>query len=220
MVTISTNIQSPLDNLLKLFRDYADNESMEVSLRTTRSSFRINERGFTLPEVLITIVIMGILFAIASSTWFGVVESRAVDSAANQLAADMRLAHTSATNQLATWRIIYDDTGDPITCGTATADYCLAKIDSAGNPIERVTRTLPDGTRILGTNLNLASALAALFSGSNRALEFNTDGSAEAVDGFTASGVESDPTIRVGADDGDPLYRVSVTPTTSRIDID
>lgn len=49
-------------------------------------------RGFTLPEVMIIIVIMGILFAIAASTWFGVVESRNVDSATNQGTADMRLA--------------------------------------------------------------------------------------------------------------------------------
>jgi prepilin-type N-terminal cleavage/methylation domain-containing protein len=60
-----------------------------------------DERGFTLAEVLITIVIMGIVFAIASSTWFGVVEGRRVDSATNQLAADLRLAHSKATNRLA-----------------------------------------------------------------------------------------------------------------------
>ena len=59
-----------------------------------------DERGFTLIEVMVIIIIMGIVFAIASSTWFGVVESRRVDSATNQLAADLRLAHTSATNRL------------------------------------------------------------------------------------------------------------------------
>ncbi len=59
------------------------------------------EGGFTLGEVLITIVLMGIVFAIASSTWFNVVEGRRVDSAANQLAADLRVAHSTATNRLA-----------------------------------------------------------------------------------------------------------------------
>src|SRR5215212_12210043 len=43
---------------------------------------------------------MGIVFAIASSTWFGLAESRRVDSAANQVVADLRLAHTQATNRL------------------------------------------------------------------------------------------------------------------------
>lgn len=72
-----------------------------------------NETGFTLAEVLITIVIMGIVFAIASSSWFGVVEGRRVDSGTNQLAADLRLAHTRATNRLEDWRIEMDaDTRD------------------------------------------------------------------------------------------------------------
>src|SRR5215203_7381175 len=59
-----------------------------------------DERGFTLLEVLVTIVIMGIVLAIATSSWFKAVESRRVDSATNQVVADLRLAHTQATNRL------------------------------------------------------------------------------------------------------------------------
>src|SRR5215212_8208430 len=59
-----------------------------------------DERGFTLIEVIVTIILMVIVFGIASSTWFDVVEWRRVDSATNQLAADLRLAHTTATNRL------------------------------------------------------------------------------------------------------------------------
>jgi prepilin-type N-terminal cleavage/methylation domain-containing protein len=59
-----------------------------------------NERGFTLVEVLLTIVVMGIVLTIASSSWFGAIESRRVDSATNQVVADLRLAHTQATNRL------------------------------------------------------------------------------------------------------------------------
>jgi prepilin-type N-terminal cleavage/methylation domain-containing protein len=62
---------------------------MEMSRAATRQ-FRSEERGFTLPEVLITIVIMGIVFAIASSSWFSTIERRAVDTT-NQLVADLRL---------------------------------------------------------------------------------------------------------------------------------
>jgi general secretion pathway protein H len=59
-----------------------------------------DERGFTLVEVLIVIVIMGIVLAIASSSWFGAVESRRVDSGTNRLAADLRHAHSRAINRL------------------------------------------------------------------------------------------------------------------------
>ena len=59
-----------------------------------------DERGFTLIELLVTIVIMGIVFGISSSIWFKMAESRRVDSATNQVVADLRLAHTQATNRL------------------------------------------------------------------------------------------------------------------------
>jgi prepilin-type N-terminal cleavage/methylation domain-containing protein len=62
---------------------------------------REDECGFTVIEMLVTIIIMGIVFTIATSTWFGVIESRRIDSATNQLAADLRLAHSKATNRLA-----------------------------------------------------------------------------------------------------------------------
>jgi prepilin-type N-terminal cleavage/methylation domain-containing protein len=72
-----------------------------------------DERGFTLVEVMITIILMLVVFGIASSTWFTMAESRRVDSATNQVVADLRLAHTQAKNRLEDWRIEMDaDTRD------------------------------------------------------------------------------------------------------------
>jgi Tfp pilus assembly protein FimT len=53
-----------------------------------------------LPEALIVVAIIGILIAIVIIIWLGILERRRVDAAAKQLAADLRLANTSATNQL------------------------------------------------------------------------------------------------------------------------
>ena len=97
-----------------------------------------NERGFTLPEVMITIVLIGIVMAIASSTWFGVVESRRVDSAADQLASDLRLAHSRATNQLVAWEV-------RISSDSSTT-YQLVKLSS---PEVVADRSLPDGTQVV-----------------------------------------------------------------------
>ena len=101
-------------------------------LRSHRSWERDN--GFTLPEVLIVIVLLALVFAIATSTWFGVVESRRVDSATNQMVSDLRLAHTRATNRLANWRIELDP---------GTRNY---RIGPSGGTLS--TRSLPEGTKL------------------------------------------------------------------------
>lgn len=101
-----------------------------------RHGFWQSERGFTLPEMIIVIVLMGIVLAIASSSWFGMVESRRVDSAANQVASDLRLAHTRATNRLADWPVVFN-------AGASTYE-----IGPAGSSS---TRTLSDGSRVATT---------------------------------------------------------------------
>jgi len=101
---------------------------------------------------LINIVLKGIDFAIATSTWFGVVESRNVDSATNQLVSDLLLAHTSATNRLADWRVVL---------ASGSSSY---QIGPSGGTLR--TRTLPDGTEVY------------LASGGTITVVFKPDGSA------------------------------------------
>jgi type IV fimbrial biogenesis protein FimT len=179
-----------------------------------------SERGFTLPEVLIVIVLMGIVLAIASSSWFGVVESRRVDSAANQLVSDLRLAHTKSINQLATWRVVLNpDKADE----SAGADYSLVKLDSAGNSVagSEIPRTLPDNVRLNSPTL--------LPVDGTRGIQFAADGSASAVgtlnlgvagtDGCPASTPTTGPRIRVTVDNN-PMHCITFNTTTSRIQID
>lgn len=99
--------------------------------RLKHHEFWRDERGFTLPEVLITTALLGIVFAIASSSWFGLIESRQVDSATNQMVADLRLAHTSASNRLADHEV------------RLTADSSTYQ---TGPSIALQTRILPDDT--------------------------------------------------------------------------
>jgi prepilin-type N-terminal cleavage/methylation domain-containing protein len=97
--------------------------------RLKHHEFWQSEQGFTLPELVIVIVLMGIVLAIASSTWFGTIESRQVDSATNQMVSDLRLAHTRATNRLANHEI-------RLTANSSTYQ--------TGPSAALQTRTLPD----------------------------------------------------------------------------
>lgn len=116
-----------------------------------------------------------------------------MDAAINQLAADMRLAHTKATNQLVTWRVVVTP-GDP--------NYELRKLSS---PPEVIPRSLPEGTKLYSTTADPSS--------STPFIEFNPDGTL-----YVPSGPNGN--VTVSSNDGDPKRRATYISATSRVKID
>lgn len=170
------------------------------------------ERGFTLPEVLVTIVILGVLLSIAISTWNSTVESRQADSAANQFAADLRLANTRATNQLTDWRVVYR-VGQP--------NYQLVRLQTpytgSTAPVvaEVMERSLPEGTRVIsstnGTDPSGAGTVSPSIAGSTITIEFNSDGTARALSGVAG-------TTRIGSNNN-ATHDITFVAATSRVEI-
>lgn len=188
------------------------------------------ERGFTLPEVLMTIAIMGILIAIAIVTWLGIVESRRVDAATNQLVSDLRLAHNRATNQLTDWRLV-------LVYGRADKsegpDYYLVRLDDTydgGAPppaTRRIPRYFPGGvwtkTVITASGIIVDDKSADYWVEpwstapspvpDTRTIEFNSDGSMR----YLPSGPSGSACVTV---DDNPQNRVITQSTTSRTRIE
>lgn len=192
----------------------------------------LEERGFTLAELLVVIAIFGILAAIAVVMLFGVLEQRRVDAAATQFASDLRLAHTSASNQLTDWRVVFMPDGSPIAgCGdTAGVDYCMVKLEVSydGDPedpdpvaVEFVPRYFPEGTKVKEITFDLDCAGGGTGAivppsecGRTSSLEFNSDGTARTLrPGFAGS-------VIIGSADGTPAHKVSFRNSTSRVRIE
>jgi prepilin-type N-terminal cleavage/methylation domain-containing protein len=169
--------------------------------RSNHYGFWRCEEGFTLAEVIATIVIMGIVFAIASSTWFNVIEGRNVDSAANQLAADLRQAHSSAVNQLEPW---------VVTLTSGNSEYSIGQSDK---PLEdrEVRNFCDDGDGVCDINDPRVNIPPGGPAGSVVTITFKPDGSASVAPGGST-------TFEVTVD-GNPSSNVTLTLTTSRVDI-
>lgn len=195
-------------------------------------TYRRDERGFTLPEVMVTIAILGILLAIAIIVWLGLVESRRVNAAANQLASDLRLAHTSAANQLTDWRVVLVPEQAEESAG---ADYYLIELNEPYDPgdprptlspgASSIPRTFPANVKVMtqtnaaGTSITDNAAQEYYLSPSGmgsgtatRTLEFNSDGA------MTGYGGSPSGTVRVTIDD-EPRRLVRYISATSRIKI-
>lgn len=196
---------------------------MEI-LRRRRDGLRRDERGFTLPELLTTIAILGILIAIAIVIWNNIMEARRVDAAANQLASDLRLAHARATNQLTDWRVVLAPEN-----GKEGVDYYLLRLaashdeDNDTRPtVERtIERTFPANVKVRNHDDSLNDQQASDdwwpegdlgLPGETRTLEFNSDGSMLAYRGPSGS-------IKVTVDE-DPEREITFLSATSRIKLD
>jgi prepilin-type N-terminal cleavage/methylation domain-containing protein len=153
------------------------------------------ERGFTLIELVLVIVLMGIVMAIASSSWLDAIESRKVDTATNQVVADLRYAHSQATNRLANSDFTTPDPTPP----AGAVPLSTYEIGPAGAV---ASDSLPDG---------------AQFAAATK-IRFGADGSAQVISGPAAVGGIITITVR-SSKDATNNHPIQINTVTSRIKV-
>jgi len=165
-----------------------------------RQGISEDERGFTLAEVMITVVIMGILLGIASSTWFKVAESRRVDSATNQVVADLRLAHTQATNRLTDSSFVVP--ADPVPAGVVDP-LSTYQVGPTEVPEDIDTMILPGDDQGTPKTKILAATT----------ITFHAEGGAEIdpAGNITVTTTDGDP--------DDPCHKININTVTSRVKV-
>jgi type II secretory pathway pseudopilin PulG len=160
-----------------------------------------DERGLTLVELAILMIIMGMIFAIAIPAFIsgvGLVENRKVDSATNQVAAHLRHANNQATNRLADSDFTTPDPTPPVE-DPPVVPLSTYEIGPAGAV---ASDRLPKGTQI-ATATNI---------------KFMADGSVQVVSGPPA--VDGTITITVrSSNDAANNHTIQINTTTSRIKV-
>jgi prepilin-type N-terminal cleavage/methylation domain-containing protein len=206
------------------------------AIRSKIVPFFGNERGYTLAEVLTAVAIMSIILTIGIIVLLALLERWRVEAAADQFAADLRLAHTRATEQLTDWRVVFMADGTPLSRCSA-ADYCVVKLKlpyGSGDPaptlddsIRPAVRELPEGTRIKEVTFDpdcshgdRNAAIPPSYCGTDvgqdgatRTLEFNSNGTVRTLRPGQSG------TVVISSEDGSPECPVVFNATTSRIRI-
>lgn len=197
----------------------------KVAQRQADTRTSQDERGFTLPEVLVIVLIMGILFAIATASWRSAIEGRQVDAATNQLKADLRLAHTSAANRLASAQVTFNRDSTRIICNGQLASYCLIEPTASGGTRQTPRNFESDAVRLTSPNIFLASGpIVVQFDPNGTAsipgtvLDTSLTGVTDTCPQSTPSGV---PRIQVSSNVGNPTtHCLTFNLQTSRIKVD
>ena len=197
----------------------------EVKTRLAR--VREDERGYTFQEVLTAVAILGVLLAIAIFIFLALLERWRVEAAADQLAADMRLAHTRATSRLTTWRVVL---APGRASEDAGPDYYLVELNRDYDPDARSAPTVVGSTpRVMPADVQVREHRSATSNDDQgeprwvspgtpapeptRTAEFNPDGTMAFFEGPANSAC-----VTV---DKSPMLRVKATrPATSNVEIE
>jgi len=99
--------------------------------------------GFTLVEMIVVIVIVGILAAIAAPTWQGMLARQRVNSAQGQALNALREAQTNAKREKRMWQACFQDDGTRVSYFVTAVKNCSTIPNNAWNSL------LPENSNVV-----------------------------------------------------------------------
>ena len=105
-------------------------------VRNRRVALSNGDRGFTLIEILIVLMMVGILVAIAAPSWSSFVNNQRLSSAQSRAFSIIRLAQNSAKREQIMWQASFRNT-------SKFSQYAIHKVPSATTPDQTYWDNLP-----------------------------------------------------------------------------
>lgn len=156
----------------------------EVSTNFQLNSFRKKNSGFTLLEVMIVVVIMGVMAAIATPNFFSLLDTIRVGGAAKNLASEMMLAKFRAISENHKYIVTFDVTGNSFSIySDSDNDYDTIGLES--NEIVKTVNIVADYPNVVygyvtgtkGTSGNVITE-SVTFTSNPKRVVFKPDGTA------------------------------------------
>lgn len=143
---------------------------MKQRMRSTRSI-----GGFTLIEMLVVIIIIGVLFAIAAPGWDTILSRQRVSAAREQVVQTIRVAQSEARRTRAPRIVVFDNNGGKPR--VATAPYTPSTTLPITNTTV-ITWVLLDNGDVSANSLQLATNEGvSRVTSANKAIVFDSNGS-------------------------------------------